>query len=311
MSMDSAAVRIANARLWSAHPELRGRQLTNEAADGPLAREWRRYYDDAVLASAPPPAVVPVAVPPPAPPPVFIPCSAAVAVKVTKCGDMAAHAQQGDIVLRGEAGDPESDFISTVSGCPYSHSGIVARNSAGELVVVDAFPGRRNATRGDVAEQSVSDFFCKSRPPATHGIITRPKDCAAAKKAAEWAIKQTKEKDYHFDLWDPWNNDPKKLYCADFVYQSFSNAGVDLVPMKTDLLDAAHRHITIAAVRKKELLASAASDATIESKLRNKTGGSAEYITPCQMGINAGTDAVATLETAPIGGGGLFKKDST
>jgi uncharacterized protein YycO len=215
---------------------------------------------------------------------------------------MKNNVQEGDIVLRGEAGDAESEFIAKVSGCPYSHAGIVARNAAGDLVVVDAYPGRSS---GAVAEQSIDDFFCGHH--ATDGIVTRPKDCDAAKKAAKWAMDQTADPSYKFDLWDPWNNDPKSLYCADFVYQCFQNAGVDLVPVKTDLLDAAHRDKTIEEARKMAQqdtkLAKLASDKKIEAELRKRTGGNSEYITPCQMGINPGTDTVATLNTAGSGSG--------
>jgi hypothetical protein len=219
---------------------------------------------------------------------------------------MKKNLQEGDIVLRGESGDAESDFIAKVSGCPYSHAGIVARNAAGDLVVVDAYPGRSS---GAVAESTVDDFFCGHK--ATDGIVTRPKDCDAAKKAAQWAIAQTGDPSYTFDLWDPWNNDPKALYCADFVYQSYQNAGVDLVPAKTDLLDAAHRDTTIKEARKMaaqdDIRAKLASDARIEAELRKRTGGSSEYITPCQMGINPGTDTVATLKAAGSGKGGSKK----
>lgn len=309
MSLDASAVKIANERLWKAHPELGGRLLTNDPADAALRAEWRKYYNDAVAASAPPPAVAPAPVAAPAAPAPVVSCPAAPApVTTADCHDMKNSVQEGDIVLRGESGDAESDFIAKVSGCPYSHAGIVAKNAAGDLVVVDAYPGRGSS--GAVAEQSVDDFFCGHH--ATDGIVTRPKDCDAAKKAAKWAMDQTADPSYKFDLWDPWNNDPKSLYCADFVYQCYQNAGVDMVPVKTDLLDAAHRDTTIAEARKMAQqdtkLAKLASDKKIEAELRKRTGGSSEYITPCQMGINPSTDTVATLKTAGSGSGGGGKK---
>jgi len=310
MSLDPAAVQIANERLWAAHPELAGRQLTADPADAALRQEWRNHYNAAVAAAvppppavvpapaAPPPAVAPVAACPPAPPP----------VTVTKCDQVKGHVREGDIVLRGERGNEESEFIGKVSGCDYSHAGIVARNAKGELVVVDAYPGRSS---GAVAEQSVDDFFCGHG--ATHGAVTRPKDCAAADKAARWAMDQTSDPDYEFDLWDPWNNDPKRLYCADFVHQSFQNAGVDLVPAKTDLLDAAHRDTTIAEARRMAAndskLAKLASDDRIEQELRNRTGGSSEYITPCDVAKNAGTDPVVVYDSGVGRGAGGGKKN--
>ncbi|MEA3643190.1 MAG: YiiX/YebB-like N1pC/P60 family cysteine hydrolase [Lamprobacter sp.] len=219
---------------------------------------------------------------------------------------MKNHVKEGDIVLRGEAGDSESDFLAKVSGCPYSHAGIVAKNAAGDLVVVDAYPGRSS---GAVAETTVDDFFCGHH--ATDGLVARPKDCKAAEKAAQWAMSQTSDPGYVFDLWDPWNSDPKRLYCADFVYQSFQNAGVDLAPTKTDLMDSSHRATTIAEARKMAAqdskLAKLASDKKIEAELRKRTGGNSEYITPCQMGLNSGVTPAATLKTSASGGGGTNK----
>ena len=308
MSLDASAVTIANERLWKAHPELARRQLTGDPADSALRAEWRKYYEDAAKASAPPPPVAPVVAPPPPPVAPVVTCPAApVPVTTADCHDMKKNAQEGDIVLRGEAGDAESDFIAKVSGCPYSHAGIVTRNSAGDLVVVDAYPGRSS---GAVAEQSVDNFFCGHN--ATDGVVTRPKDCEAAKKAAQWAMDQTKDPGYVFDLWDPWNNDPKHLYCADFVYQCFQNAGVDMLPAKTDLLDAAHRDTTLREASKMaesdSFWAKFATDSKIEAELRKRTGGSSEYITPCDMGMNGQTDKVATLKTGSGGSGGGGKK---
>jgi hypothetical protein len=303
MSLDPDAVKIANERLWNAHPELARRLLTDDPKDAALSLEWRRYYHDALSAAAPPPAVVPA--PAPAPVAAIAPCPLApVPVTTSDCSKMKDSVQPGDIVLRGEAGDPESDFLAKVSGCPYSHAGIVTRNAAGDLVVVDAYPGRSS---GAVAEISVDEFFCGHH--ATDGIVTRPKDCDAAQKAAKWAMDQTADPSYKFDLWDPWNTDPKRLYCADFVYQCFQNAGIDLAPTKTDLLDAAHRQTTLSEARKMAAqdnrLAKLASDSKIESELKKRSGGNSEYITPCQIGMNPGTDTVATLKTAAsVGGGG-------
>ena len=44
--MDPKAVRLANQQLWAAHPELAGRQLTDDPADAALRAEWSRYYKD-------------------------------------------------------------------------------------------------------------------------------------------------------------------------------------------------------------------------------------------------------------------------
>jgi hypothetical protein len=305
MSLDPAAIRIANQRLWAAHPELGGRALGTDAADAPLRAEWQRYYTEAANKKPPPPAAVPAAVvPPPAAKPVAA-CGAAKPRMTSDCKDIRNHVQEGDVILRGERGDSESEFIAKVSGCEFSHAGIVARNAKGELVAVDAYPGRKG---GAVAESPIDDFFCGHG--ATDGLVARPSDPATAKKAAAWAQAQTSKPDYVFDLWDPWNNDPKRLYCADFVYQSYQNAGLDLAPVKTDLLDATHRATTIAEARKMSdnPLAGVAPDAKIEEILRKKTGGSSEYITPCQVAQNANTCPVLRYKSAPVPASGTGGK---
>src|ERR1022692_3553166 len=100
---------------------------------------------------------------------------------------------------------------------------------------LDAVP----ATRTRSLQIASIRFFCGHG--ATQGLVTRPKDDKAAKKAAQWAYDQSKDPDYTFDLFDPWNSDPKRLYCADFVYQSYQNAGTDLVPDKMDFFSPANK----------------------------------------------------------------------
>jgi len=312
--LNPTAVRIANERLWSAHPELARRQLTGDPADAAMRAEWMRYYRDAeaALVPPPPPAVAPVPAAPPPAAPAAVACPAPPAPTTTSdCHEIKNHVQEGDIVVRGERGDNESEFIAKVSNCNYSHAGIVARNDAGDLVVVDAYPGRgpNDNNREAVAANSVDDFFCGHG--ATQGLVTRPKDCDASKKAAQWAFQQTKDPDYVFDLFDPWNNNPKRLYCSDFVYQSFQNGGVDLVPTKTDFMSPANKANTIQAARDFQGgLAKIAPDKTIESELLKRTGGSSEYITPCQVASNPNTNTVVTFDTGGSGSGSGSKKSN-
>jgi hypothetical protein len=198
-------------------------------------------------------------------------------------------------------------MIRKAAKCDYSHAGIVVENAAGDLVVVDAYPGRSG---GAVKEESIDDFFCGHG--TFKGLASRPKDSAKAKKAAEWALAQTTDPAYDFGIFSPWNSDPKTLYCSDFVYQSFQNAGVDLVPKKMDFLSRANRQNTIDAAReyatKEETrLAKVASDSKIESELRKQAKGS-EYITPCQVAMNAETEIAVEFDAAPTGGGGASKK---
>jgi hypothetical protein len=308
--MDRHAVQLANERLWAAHPELGRRQLTDDPADKSLRAEWSRYYADASTVAAPPPAVSPAPAPPPPAAAVVATCPAAPAPITTgDCKEIKNHVQEGDIVLRGERGDDESEFIAKVSKCKFSHAGIVARNDKGELVVVDAYPGR--GPKGDenkkaVAANSVDSFFCGHG--ATQGMVARPKDCTTAQKAAKWAYDQTKDPDYEFDLFDPWNKDPKSLYCADFVYQSYQNAGVDLVPDKMDFLSPANRADTLSAARDFKWKAKFASDRKLQNELLKMTGGSSDYITPCQVGSNSHTDTIVNFDTSTPSGASGGKK---
>lgn len=60
MPLNSNAVQIANEKLWAAHPELNRRQLTSNASDRELRREWMSYYEDAANVPSPPePQVTP------------------------------------------------------------------------------------------------------------------------------------------------------------------------------------------------------------------------------------------------------------
>lgn len=312
--MNSEAIRIANERLWAAHPELKGRELTLGPEDAALREEWWKYYHEAENAKPPPPAVEPEPVPPPPEPaPPVQTCPPPPTPVITDdCKEIAKHVQEGDIVLRGERGQQESDFLAAVSKCNYSHAGIVARNEKGELVIVDAYPGR-GADGGNsnaVKAISVEDFFCSPEYGATHGLVTRPKDCEAAKKAAAWAMEQTKDSGYEFDLFDPWSSDPKKLYCADFVYQAYQDAGTDMVPEKMDFLSPENKENTLDAARDYEgWYAHLATDSKIEEKLLEQSGGTSEYITPCQVAVNDNTNTVLTYDsgkTTPSSGG---KKD--
>jgi hypothetical protein len=328
--MGPDAVRIANQHLWAAHPEIGGRQLTMDPSDATLRVEWLKFYKEAATVSPPPPGVAPAPATPPPPAPVVVACApppapvvAACApppstVKTSDCKAIKNHLQEGDIVLRGERGDDESEFITKVSKCNFSHAGIVARDDKGALIVVDAYPGRgpdeetqkkespTASNKNAVAANSIDSFFCNHG--ATQGLVTRLRDCDAAKKAAQWAFDQTKDPDYTFDLFDQWNKDPKRLYCADFVYQSFQNAGVDMVQYKMDFLDAANKQNTLSAARDFKWKARLASDTKLERELLSMTGGSSEYITPCQVASNPKTDAIVDFDASTPSGSSSGKK---
>ncbi len=69
MSSDTDAVKIANERLWMAHPELSRRKLTMDPKDTALRKEWVHYHKEAKSTVSPPPTVTPSPYPlPPAVP---------------------------------------------------------------------------------------------------------------------------------------------------------------------------------------------------------------------------------------------------
>lgn len=226
--------------------------------------------------------------------------------KITDCKAIKNHVKEGDVVLRSTPG-AESDLIRKASRCDYSHTGIVCKNAAGELVVVDAYPDR---TGGDVKEESVDDFFCEH--DTFKGLVARPKDCELGEKAAEWAMEQTKDPTYRFDIFDSADRNPKQLYCSDFVYQAYSNpevdpeTEVDLVPEKMDFLSQDNKKNTLEAVREyaksgantgEKLAGKWASDDKLEAEFRKRTG-SPRYITPCQVAVNEHMDTIVDFESS-------------
>jgi hypothetical protein len=99
----------------------------------------------------------------------------------SNCKDMKNHVQEGDIVVRGERGDDESEFIAKVSRCNFSHAGIVARNEKGELVVVDAYVVPAAAIRMPLQQTA-------STPSSA--ITALPKDASPARKTRRRPQKQ-------------------------------------------------------------------------------------------------------------------------
>ncbi len=281
--LNQIGVKKANADFYAKYPNMRGKSL-----NASMRREWMDSYikhgseietQKNTLPKKKPNTIVQQCPPSPKP------------ITLNKCDEIKKHVNEGDIVLRGEQGDSESEFFAKVSNCDFSHAGIVARDSKGDLVV-DAYLGRGVDNKNAVAH-SVDDFFCGHK--ATQGLVSRPKDCVASKKAAEWAMKQTEDPDYTFDLFDPWNKDKKSLYCSDFVHQSYQNAGLDLVPNKMDFLSPANKANTLKEARNFDKKGYLLSDAKLKKHLLQKTGGSSEYITPYQVADNLNTKTVVNF----------------
>lgn len=216
------------------------------------------------------------------------------------CKSLAAQAQEGDIVLRSTPG-ADSDLIRKLARCDYSHSGIVTKNAAGQMVVVDAYPGR---SAGAVGEESVEDFFChKDHGPPDKGMVARPNDPAISKQAADWARLQLSDPAYKFDIASDFRDTAKDVYCSDFVYQAFQNGGTDLVPNPMDFMSPTSKQNTLDGLRdyvkdtggvKEKWGTKLASNSKIESEAKKKFTNF-EYITPCQVADNAHVKPVATF----------------
>lgn len=300
MALDPKAVRAADEKLWAAHPELGGRRLTGSEGDSKYRAAWNRFYKEESEKKPPAAKEKPKPAPPPPEPDPVGTCAPPKKKTVKKCKDVSPEVKEGDVVLRSTPGD-DSDLIRSVAKCGYSHAGIVAKDSKGDLVVVDAYPGRTN---GDVKTETVDEFFCGHG--TMKGIVARPKDCDTGEKAAQWAMEQTKETDYTFDLFNPWNGDPKQLYCSDFVYQSYGAAGATIVPDKMDFLAKDNKENTLDTLRefvkknykedsKEARAARWAPDFIFERIVKSQFGGS-EYITPCQVAFNDSMDTAVEYQ---------------
>lgn len=213
--------------------------------------------------------------------------------KAKDCKELAKQAREGDIVVRSTPGE-DSDLIRKLGRCEFSHAGIVTKDATGKLVVTDAYPGRGPGDKNAVGNESVEDFFCSPHHgPPDKGLLARPKDSNIAKKAAEWAQKQTTDPAYKFDIFSDFRTTPKDVYCSDFVHQAFQNAGVDVVPTPMDFMSAANKQNTIDGVREfKSLPRLLISDRKIESEIK-KTISNFEYITPCQVARNPNVSTVS------------------
>lgn len=207
------------------------------------------------------------------------------------CKSLAKQAQEGDVVLRSTPGS-DSDLIRKLGKCDYSHAGIVTKNAAGDLVVVDAMP----RAGGAVQEESLEDFFChKDHGPPDKGMIARPNDSNVGAKASQWAQGQTNDPAYKFDIFSDFHTSPKDVYCSDFVHQAFQNAGVDLVPSPVDFMSPANKANTLDGIRDfKGPHTHLISDSKLEGEIKKQISNF-EYITPCQVANNPHMTQVASF----------------
>ena len=225
-------------------------------------------------------------------------CPLASCTEVNDCQKIGENLKEGDLVFRSDRHSHVSELIREITGCHYSHVGIVAKDTDGNLVIVDADEKRGKNEDGSsnnsqaVAAITVEKFFCESR--ATQGLVVRPKNNKASQKAAKWAMEQTKNKEYKYDIWDPWASNKKTVYCSDLVYQAFKNIGINLSRRKLRLFTKKRIQQELTAIRKysssktfnvgdKESLAFFLDDEELEKIMRKKTHNKTTYINPCDL----------------------------
>lgn len=127
--------------------------------------------------------------------------------------------REGDIVFQGNAG-PQSDAIRDATGSPYTHCGVVFRNE-GRWFVIEAVQPVRATPLADWVRRSLPGTYRAYR-------LKQPLEAGAAATARAWARKQL-GKDY--DLKFRW--DDGALYCSEFVWKLYQQAGLELCAQRT------------------------------------------------------------------------------
>ncbi|MGB6221206.1 YiiX/YebB-like N1pC/P60 family cysteine hydrolase [Haloferula sp.] len=134
--------------------------------------------------------------------------------------------REGDIVFQGNAG-PQSDAVRAATDSPYTHCGLVFVQN-GKLMVMEAIQ--------PVQVTPLERFIQRSLPSTFHAKrLKNPVDPASLAKGRAWAAKQA---GLPYDVQFQW--DDKKLYCSEFVWKAYAEAGVNLCekrPFKSYNLD--------------------------------------------------------------------------
>ena len=131
--------------------------------------------------------------------------------------------REGDLVMRCGRG-AESRAVTTASGAPYSHIGLLHYDK--EWTVVHVVPGEAPKGVPDTVKcEPIGEFF--SAEKACRGAWMRVRcgdDVAAA--AVRYALQKQQEGvvfDYDYQL-----TDTQRLYCTELVYLSYLHQGVDV-----------------------------------------------------------------------------------
>ena len=133
--------------------------------------------------------------------------------------------KQGDLVFRKGAGAKSQAVLHADSLGIYSHIGIVVMKDSA-FQVVHITPGERNdGEKVDrIKIEPISEFWRDDR--AIHGAVYRLKENSPSEKAAEQALRLLKKGvlfDHDYQLCDT-----TEMYCTEFVWYSYSKAGLDI-----------------------------------------------------------------------------------
>lgn len=126
----------------------------------------------------------------------------------------AADLREGDIVFQTNAGG-QAPAIRAATASPVTHCGVVFQEN-GELMVMEA--------GHPVGTTTLAEFEKRSVPGSFHAMrLKKQPEGGAIAKAKTWAAAQLgKSYDFRF-AWDD-----QELYCSEFVWKFFHQAGVKL-----------------------------------------------------------------------------------
>ena len=139
--------------------------------------------------------------------------------------------QTGDIIFRRGLG-PASDFIvSADRGSLFSHVGLIYKAQE-EIFVIHILPSEVHSNEEhDAKIESIDDFLSQSSAVAIYRLKISNGEPKNATDVALDYVDSNIGFDFNFDL-----ATKNKMYCTEFVWNSYLNAGVDLVNGKFDEL---------------------------------------------------------------------------
>jgi len=143
--------------------------------------------------------------------------------------------QTGDIVFRKGISLVSRMVLAADGSSPYSHTGIVLKKGD-SLFVVHSVPAESKEEKDVVKTEPLNEFLLKDRAEAA--AVYRLKNAlpeASKKKILQFVLYHSKNMtpfDDSFDL-----KDDDKLYCTEFVWKAYLQAGIDLIDSKFDNLN--------------------------------------------------------------------------